>query len=105
MGCLLVNIGSPHTADVSVAAIDLYTSATAVCKNNIVCVAVPGQEAWMNAEYVDAGLQTSVEYRNTTPSISIGLICAVSLDNWMYLQFEEGDAITIDGRYLKVLKA
>lgn len=47
----------------------------------------------------------SIVNKNTPVTVRISLICDVGLETECYLQVLEGDLITIDGCYLKVMKA
>ena len=46
----------------------------------------------------------SVRNANTPVIVQLNLVCDVGLDTECYLQVLEGDLITIDGCYLKVMK-
>ena len=109
MGCLLVNVSSPQPASVQAVPVEgLQADATAVCKNAILsAVAVAsGVGTIVSVEGIGPDLAIDAQARNTTPAVTVGLICRVSIgENWYYLQVEEGNVITIDGMYMKVMKA
>ena len=59
---------------------------------------------FFTAKVVDTDFNSSVSCVSSVPSISVGIVCDVGLDTESYLQVFEGNLITIDGCFLKVLK-
>ena len=59
---------------------------------------------FFTAKVVDAGFNSNISCVSPVPSISVGIVCDVGLDTESYLQVFEGNLITIDGCFLKVLK-
>lgn len=53
---------------------------------------------------VDTKFKSDIRCVSPVPSVSVSLVCDVGLDTEYYLQVFEGNLITIDGCFIKVLK-
>lgn len=108
MGCLYVNIVSPQPAVVQVVPNAVQADATATCKNAVLsAIAIAsGIGTVVSVDGIGPDLAIDAQGRNTTPTVTVGLVCRVSITGgWYYLQVEEGNVITIDGQYMKVMRA
>lgn len=108
MGCLSVSIQKAAVVDISVTAecrngID----ASAECRNVLLRAMATAlhTEPDISIQDIRPDILVNAESRNVIPAVSIYLICRVDLGGDLYLQVEEGNVITIDGLYMKVMKA
>lgn len=69
---------------------------------NVIASIVSGITA--SVKNIGADMSIDAQSVGSAPSISVGIVCAVNLDNEYYLQVFEGNIITIDGCFIKVEK-
>lgn len=108
MGCLSVSIQKAAVVDISVSAgCENGIDASADCRNAMLMAIATALNVGPDISIQDIrpDIQLNAENRNTKPSVSIYLVCKVDLGGDLYLQVEEGNVITIDGMYMKVMKA
>ena len=108
MGCLSVSIQKAAVVDVSVSAgCENGIDASAECRNALLMAMATAlhTEPEIGIQDIKPDIRLNAENRNTKPTVSIYLVCKVDLGGDLYLQVEEGNVITIDGMYMKVMKA
>ena len=109
MGCLSVSILAPTPTDVLLSVVGQNgISGSAECRNVPVYVNTTAMNhaPILGTDCMNAELAIGMLAKNVRPSVAVSLICRVSIKGrWEYLMVEEGDVITIDGQYIKVLKA
>ena len=103
MGCLTVDVQKP--APLAAGKANLNGLAVSCYGDPAVADVTPAGGMAMEAERVGYGMETAVRTMNIWPSVGLWLVCSVGLDRDEYLMVTEGNLITIDGKYLKVLKA
>lgn len=109
MSCLKVDIRSILGDLKAVCNIKRSLKASIVLVRNRVCGGLRAFAKVISGLVASAKIlsdfSVSVANRNTPVTVEIRLVCDVGLDTECYLQVLEGDLITIDGCYLKVMKA
>ena len=103
MGCLTVDVGKP--APLAAGMANLNGLAVSCFGDPMGVDATEAGGMAMDAERVGYGMETAVRSVNAWPSVGLWMVCSVGLDRDEYLMVTEGNIITIDGKYLKVLKA
>lgn len=110
MGCLSLTIQDRTLVDIEASAECRNTGlvASADCRNASLSVETDARNTPPAVSVI--GIAPTVSFAvvsvNIRPSVSVGLVCGVNLDGtWQYLQVEDGCLITIDGQYMKVLRA
>ena len=103
MGCLTVDVSRPAPlvagmANLNGLAVSCYGSPMGVAATEAGGMA-------MEAEREGYGMEAAVRSVNVWPAVGLWMVCSVGLDRDEYLMVAEGNIITIDGKYLKVLKA
>ena len=103
MGCLTVDVQKPAPLAAGMANLNgLAVSCYGIAAETDI---TPAGGMSMGAERVGYGMETAVRSVNVWPSVGLWMVCSVGLDRDEYLMVTEGNIITIDGKYLKVLKA
>lgn len=107
MGCLNVQVTNNTVCDIKVNATQKNTTlnVTATSKNTPVnvdaeCLNTP---IHLNTSCKNTPLKVHTENRNKKLTITISLVCQVSLDKWEYFLVTEGPFIVENG-YFKVRK-
>lgn len=103
MGCLNVDVS--RAAGMAAEMANLNGLAVSCYGNPAVADVTPAGGMAMEAERVGYGMETAVRSVNVWPAVGLWMVCSVGLDRDEYLMVTEGNVITIDGKYLKVLKA
>lgn len=109
MGCLSLSVQDQTVVDIAVSesCVNGGVSASVQCRNAIlsaIATAV-GISAQVSVSGVAPDIQVSFSSANITPSVTVGLVCGVSLDgDWQYLQLTDGNIIMIDGQYVQVIR-
>lgn len=108
MGCLSVSIQKAAVVDISATALcENGIDAPAACRNIILKAVATALtiEPSVTVHDIKPDIQVNVGSKNTTPAVSVYLVCKVDIGGGLYLQVEEGNVITIDGQYMKVMRA
>lgn len=107
MGCLLVDIVSPTLCTVHIVEdlnesleVDVIGKTSGI--NTSISEVLSYYSAILHNTNVD--LDISIQSKNVSPKVTVALICRIGTDEWLYLHVLEGNIITIDGQYIKVLR-
>lgn len=106
MGCISVRIVPVPVAEMSVhTASENGISSSADCRNAIISAIATAiaTKTELSVSSLPIDMTASASSVNTKPRVTIGLVCRVGTSD-MYLMVEEGNLITIDGEYMKVLR-
>lgn len=109
MGCASLIIQDKTTVDIQVVADGKNgIGASAECRAIILSAIATAVNVHpdITVDGIGTDIQFTVGSVNTKPTIAVGLVCRVNIDGeWQYLQLADGNMITIDGQYIKVLRA
>lgn len=106
MGCISVTFSRQGASVNSSAMPENGIVSSADCRNAIIAAIstaiATGTE--VSIGHILPGLAFGTAAANRKPSVVIGLVCRTGPSTDTYLMVEEGNLITIDGEYMKVLR-
>lgn len=106
MGCISVTFSRQGQKVSSSAMPENGITSSADCRNAIISAIssaiATGTE--VSVGHILPGLSSGAVSANRRPTVVIGLVCRIGPSTDTYLMVEEGNLITIDGEYMKVLR-
>lgn len=107
MGCLYVDVAAPMPCTLHIVE-DLNETLEASVIKNYSDIDVEAASILSNyfvsLNNKNTGAYINTISKNASPKVIVALVCRISEDEWLYLHVEEGNIITIDGQFMKVLR-
>lgn len=107
MGCLYVDVATPLPCTLHIVEDLNETLEASVIKDysdiNVEATSVLSNYS-VNLSNRNTGVYVNTVPKNVSTKVIIALVCRISEGEWLYLHVEEGNIITIDGQFMKVLR-
>lgn len=106
MGCISVSFSRQRQQVNSSALPENNIGSSADCRNAIISAISTAVSTGTEVSigHILPGLSIGSTAANARPTVVIGLVCRVGPATDTYLMVEEGNLITIDGQYMKVMR-